>query len=130
MAKSVIFFKNAKFSHFCWFYTYKMYETLNRKWIFWLKWAMYQACTTNRSRDIEFWLIQPFVCKKSLISQMVPWPKMCTSYFPDAFDIIKRFPSKNSVEINLPTELQPLTGLYRMGVYFRIWTFWVYLECI
>ena len=48
--------KMPKFSHFCWFEEYTIYETLIGNWVLRFKWGINQLHRTSHSRDLEFGL--------------------------------------------------------------------------
>ena len=51
---------NSHFRHIDLFYSYILWETLIGKYIFFFIWANNQLRTISQSRDIAFWLIQPY----------------------------------------------------------------------
>ena len=68
-----------------------MYETLNRKDLFRLKWAINQVSTTNRSQDIEFRLF--FVAKIGFFRQFCKWFRAWHSFFwiPHTWSVPNQF---------------------------------------
>ena len=63
--------KMPKFSHFCWFEEYTIYETLIGNWVLRFKWGINQLHRTSHSRDLEFGLFGVVLRLRCLIE---PFP--------------------------------------------------------